>query len=51
MQKMGSGTILTKKKGKIVDYFLKKNIQKEIKLIKNNCESNIIDFYRRKIPR
>lgn len=40
-QKMGSGTFA--KKREIVDYF-KKEYSKEIKLIKNNCESNVIDF-------
>lgn len=40
-QKMGAGTFA--KKREIVDYF-KKEYSKEIKLIKNNCESNIIDF-------
>ena len=40
-QKMGSGTYA--KKREITDYF-KKEYSKEIKLIKNNYEKNIIDF-------
>ena len=40
-QKMGSGTFA--KKREIVDYF-KKEYSKEIKLIKNKYDSNIIDF-------
>ena len=40
-QKMGSGTYA--KKREITDYF-RKEYSKEIKLIKNNCEKNIIDF-------
>ena len=40
-QKMGSGTYA--KKREITDYF-KKEYSKEIKLIKNNYEENIIDF-------
>ena len=40
-QKMGSGTYA--KKREITDYF-KKEYSKEIKLIKNNYDKNIIDF-------
>lgn len=40
-QKMGSGTYV--KKREINDYF-KKEYSKAIKLIKNSCDENIIDF-------